>query len=97
MSDDYPLVHGVPDLYAIAMKPREEGNLLGMLTLINLGEDDAENAFIHLPTELRAAGSISVIGSDGSLRPLAYTRKEDGIHLREPLCHLAPTYVIFQK
>ena len=97
MSDNFPLVHGTPDLYVIAMKPKEEGDLLGMLTLINLGEDDAERTFIHLPTELRAAGSISVIESDGSLHPLAYTREEDGIRLCEPLCHLAPTYVIFRK
>lgn len=97
MADEYPLVQGAPDLYAIAMRPKEDGDLLGMLTLINLGEDDAESAFVHLPPYLRAAGSISVIERDGSLAPLPARKEGNGIRLANPLCHLIPTYVIFRK
>jgi hypothetical protein len=91
-------VTNAPEIYTIALAPKEKNSeLLGMLTLINLGEDDAENVWIHLPPQLRAAGSISAIEKDGGLAPLQATREGDGIRLHAPLCHLAPTYVIFQK
>ena len=97
MSDEYPIVTGAPDIYLIATKAKEEGDLLGMLTLINLCEDDAESAFIHLPESLLSAARFSEIRADGSLAPLACTREEKGIRLHSPIPHLVPTYIVIEK
>ena len=97
MSDEYPIVTNAPDIYLIATKAKEEGDLLGVLTLINLCEDDAEAAFIHLPKSLLSAGRFSSIQKDGSLSPLACTREEDGIRLLSPISHLVPTYIVIEK
>ena len=97
MADEYPIVTNAPEIYLIASKAKEEGDLLGMLTLINLCEDDAEAAFIHLPKSLLSAGRFSSIQKDGSLSPLACTREEDGIRLLSPISHLVPTYIVIEK
>ncbi len=97
MSDEYPIVTNAPDIYLIATKAKEEGDLLGMLTLINLCEDDADSAFIHLPEHLLSATRFSEIRADGSLSPLACTREEDGIRLLSPISHLVPTYIVIEK
>ena len=98
MADEYPLITNAPDVYVIAMKPREaDTDLLGMLTLINLCEDDAEGVHIHLPPTLRAAGTLCYIAEDGSICPLDAERTEDGFTLATPLSHLASLSVLLQK
>ena len=97
MSDEYPLVQNAPDIYAIALKPKEDSDLLGMLTLINLSEDDAEQIEIHLPSHLREAKHIFAVAKDGSLIPLKTEPTADGLRLCEPLFGCTPTYIVFKK
>ena len=97
MSDEYPLVQNAPDIYAIALKPKEDSDLLGALTLINLSEDDANRAEIHLPAHLREAKHIFTVAKDGSLSPLAAEPTADGLRLCEPLFGCTPTYIVFKK
>ena len=97
MTDEYPIVTNAPEIYLIATKAKEEGDLLGTLTLINLCEDDAESAFIHLPESLLSAARFLEIKADGSLTPLACTREKNGIRLHSPIPHLIPTYVVIKK
>lgn len=98
MSNEYPMVTNAPDIYTIALSPREEDTeLLGMLTLINLCEDDAQKAHIYLPPHLRAASALCYIAKNGDLLPLQAKRCEDGFVLAEPLCHCIPTYIILKK
>ncbi len=98
MADEYPLVQGAPDIYAIALAPKEAAtDLLGMLTLINLSEDDAEGAFVYLPPHLREAKEILTVARDGSLVPLTHKREADGLRLRAALPGCTPTYIILKK
>lgn len=98
MADEYPLVQGAPDLYAIALAPKEkDGALLGALTLINLSEDDAEDVRIYLPPHLRCAKEILTVERDGSLAPLSCERDADGLHLRTALPGCTPTYIVLKK
>ncbi len=87
-----------PEIYTIALKPKEEnGNLLGMLTLINLGEDDAERVRVHLPPALCASSAFSTLAEDGSEIPLPLEKTEDGIRLLLPIRHLEPVYIIMRR
>ena len=98
MADEFPTVTNAPDVYLIAAVPKKEDTpLLGMLTLINLCEDEAEGLHIHLPPLLRSAGRLSYIAEDGETRPLQATRDADGFTLTEPLSPLASLYVIIEK
>ena len=98
MADEYPLVQGAPDMYLIALAPKAaDSNLCGMLTLINLSEDDAENVLLHLPPHLRCAKEILTVARDGSLVPLSAEREENGIRIRTALPGCTPTYIVLKK
>ncbi len=97
MADEYPMVTDAPNVYVICAQAKEEGELLGMLTLINLGEDEAESTYIHLPPHLYAAQGFFEISKSGDLCPLAYEREENGIRLMAPLSHLTPRYIVIEK
>lgn len=98
MADEYPLVTNAPEIYTIALAPKEKNSdMLGMLTLINLGEDDAEKAFVHLPPHLRGAERFSTVAEDGGILPLQVTKEADGIRLGVPLRHLEPVYILIEK
>ena len=97
MADEYPFVKNAPEVYNIFLTPREPGDMLALLNLINLSEDDAENVAIYLPPALRSASSFSEIGENGEIRPLSVLRTEDGIILPFPLRHASPTYIIINK
>ena len=98
MADEYPVAQGAPDIYLIALAPKEkEDEYLGMLTLINLCEDAAEGVLIHLPPTLRGASAYLSVEKDGSLAPLAAKEENGGIRLPKPLGYLEPTYILIQK
>lgn len=98
MADEYPFVQGAPDMYLIALMPKAaDSDLCGMLTLINLSEDDAENVLLHLPPHLCAAKQILTVARDGSLVPLSAEREENGIRLRGALPGCTPTYIVLKK
>ena len=98
MADEYPFVQGAPDMYVIALMPKAaDSDLCGMLTLINLSEDDAENVLLHLPPHLCAAKQILTVARDGSLVPLSAEREENGIRIRGALPGCTPTYIVLKK
>ena len=98
MSDEFPMVMGAPDIYAIALAPRDkDSDLIGMLTLINLCEDGAEGVRVYLPPQLRGASALATIARDGSVCPLNAEKTEDGFLLTESLEHCAPTYILLKK
>ena len=98
MADEYPLVQGAPDLYAIALAPKAaDSDLCGMLTLINLSEDDAEDVRIYLPPHLRCAKEVLTVERDGSLAPLAHERDADGLRLCTALPGCTPTYIVLKN
>ncbi len=98
MADEYAFVRNAPEIYTIALAPKDmDSDLCGMLTLINLSEDDAEEAFVYLPPRLRAAKEILTVERDGSLAPLSAEREENGIRLRSALPGCTPTYIVLKK
>ncbi len=98
MSDEYPVVENAPDVYAIALAPKNEGaDLLGMLTLINLSEDDAEGVHIRLPERLLKAKGIYTLDREGNEVLLPTEKTERGIRLLAPLFSLEPTYILMKK
>lgn len=98
MADEYPFVQNAPEIYLIALQPKKkEGALLGALTVINLGEDDAAGLRIYLPPKLRGASRFLAIGEDGCEVELSYEKEKSGIRLCKPLRHLDPLYIVIKK
>ena len=97
MADEYPLVANAPDVYLISLAPKKEGELLGMLTLINLSEDDAEGVRIHLPPALRETSQCLTVAKDGTLVPLDAAIEADTLCLHTPIPCCTPLYIILKK
>ena len=92
LSDAYPFVENAPDVYLIALQPKEKQDYLAVMTLINLCDDDAEHVCITLPPQWSGAKEFCTIAKDGSVIPLDARKTDTGIHLHtalrygEPLC-----------
>ena len=75
-----------------ALDPEESG-FLGMVTLINLGDDDFETIHLHLPPKWRAADQFQVLEQSGQWAEVPWERTEDGIEVCRELKHLMPMYL----
>lgn len=94
--DEYAFVKEAAQIFSImneAADPEADG-MHGMLTLINLGDDDMDQLLIHLPPEWRAARAFRRMDADGAWQEAAFERTEDGILLREKAAHLTPLYLM---
>ena len=66
-SDAYPYVEHAPDVYLIAMQPKEQQEYHAALTVINLCDDDAEHVCITLPSKWNVAKECYTIAEDGTI------------------------------
>lgn len=97
-SDDFVMAKNAPDIYVIeneAIDPSQSG-FLGMLTLINLCEDDLDEITLHLPSKWKHA-VFSILDRNGHWQPAASTPTADGITLHCQVRHLDPVYLLMQS
>lgn len=95
-SDAYAFVKEAAQVFTImneAVNPESCG-YLGMLTLINLGDDDFLQIDLHLPPKWREASSFRVLDPSGNWQDAEFERTEDGLILHEPIHHLNPVYLL---
>ncbi len=95
-SDDFAFVKDAPDVYTIMneAKDKDTDGFSGMLTVINLCEDDLEEVKIHLPKKWQMMSSLKTVNENGELVKCRYTREFDDIILKHNLNYLSPLYLI---
>lgn len=95
-SDSYIFVKNEPDIYTIVnvAKNPKESNFELMLTLINLGEDDAENTTLHLPPQWENLSEFFFINQKGEWIKLDCTKNGNELTINTPLTYCEPLYVI---
>lgn len=95
-SDSYVFVENEPNIYTIAnaaKDPKESGFTL-MLTLINLGDDDAESTRLHLPKQWEHLSEFFFIDQKGQWVPLDCTKQGNTLTIHTPLTYCEPLYLI---
>ena len=68
----------------------------GMLTLINLSSDPAENCHIHMPQKWKDLKQVQSLNLQGEWENVNWHQTEDGIILEEALAYLMPVYLLLQ-
>jgi len=94
--DNFVYVKEVPRVYTIMNTSKKEAasGFKGMITLINLSSDHAENCKIHLPLKWRDIHQIQQLDLKGDWIDIGWHRTEDGIELECTLEYLMPMYLL---
>ncbi len=97
-ADCFVFVKDTPDVLTIVNEINEQHNdeFKGVITLINLCEDDARNVSLHLPLTWRDATKFSYIDIDGITRALDYEKTDDGITIQQTIRYLEPIYIVVE-
>jgi len=96
--DEYAYVKEVPRVYTIMNTAENEAGsaFKGMLTLINLSSDPAENCHIHMPEKWKDLKQVQSLNLQGEWENVNWHQTEDGIILEEALAYLMPVYLLLQ-
>lgn len=97
--DGYPFVCGDPAVYMIenrATDPNGSG-FFGMLTLINLCEDDLDKLTLHLPDDWKSVKEFKTLDAAGNACDVKTVRTEDGVEIYTDFRYSEPVYIIGAK
>ena len=95
-NDKYVFVKDNPDVFVIANETKDstESEFLGMITLINLCEDDLEELTLHLPSHWQDVKEFAILDSNGIWKELSWERTDDGIVIYEEVKFCEPVYIL---
>jgi hypothetical protein len=96
--DRYVYVKDAPNVYTIMNEKKADAqdDLIGMLTLTNLGDDPINTVSLHLPKKWQTFSQCLWLNEDGAWIP-ANTRVEgDSISIQTELCSCQPLYLLFK-
>ena len=94
-NDEFVTVTDAPDVYLIENEAKDESKsgFKGMLTLINLCEDELDFVQLHLPPKWKTA-EFKIMDKNGEWQNLDVTKTEDGIVIEKQLGYLMPMFVL---
>jgi len=96
-SDEFATIKDAPDVFLIQNDAKDpNGELVGMLTLINLGEDELDRIELALPKAWRDAAA-SVLDASGRWVSVNFEKTPDGIAADLSASHLMPVCIRFDK
>ena len=96
LGGDFLMVRDAPKVWPILNLPlRPDAGLLGMVTLINLGEDSVDGVSLRLPKAWRDVTDVLSLTPDGSWEPVPFSKASDGVRVCEELRFLEPTVLKF--
>ncbi len=96
-SDDFIMVKDDPCVYTIqneATNPETSG-FSGMLTLINLCEDELERVYLHLPEKWKNA-EFMFLDENGEWISLDISKTDVGVVVNKELASLEPMYILIK-
>ena len=93
-SDEYVYVKENPDVSIIVNEPKnDDADFIGMLTLINLSEDDLCSSELHLPPKWQKANKFLCLNREGEWKEVEFNKTSDGIELLTEFKYCEPVYV----
>ena len=96
MGADFPMVRDAPKVWMILNLPlHPDAGFLGMTTLINLSEDSPDGVTLRLPDAWRKVKEILRLDSEGSWKPVPFTKNDDSVAVQGELRFSEPTVLRF--
>ena len=95
-ADEFVFVRESPDMFVIvneAVDPQGSG-LHGMITLINLCEDERETLTLHLPPAWEKVQGFEALDIQGNWQPLSFEKREGELILHHEFSYLKPVYIL---
>ena len=97
MGADCPMVRDEPKVWMILNVPLQpDAGFFGMTTLINLGEESLDGITLRVPDTWRKVNDILKLDSDGSWKPISFSKDDDSIRIYGELRFLEPTVLKFK-
>ena len=95
-ADKYVFVREAPDVFTIMNEAVDlaQSGFFGMLTLVNLCEDELEDATLHLPPHWQGVKAFRTLDRQGNWKPLACERRDGELVIRQALSYLMPMYIL---
>ena len=94
-SDSYAYVKDAPDVFVIVNKAKEKDrSFKGMITLINLCEDDLDGIRIHFPKEWQNVTELCMLDKNGEWQKLSFEKTQDGVKIDSEIRFCEPIFVL---
>ena len=95
---DIPCVHNEPDIFTIVNEPKDGAtkDFYGIITLLNLSEDNVDGINLRLPTKWRKK-PIKKLDASGKWIAINALATEDGVKIGEKIEYLSPVFLKFEK
>lgn len=97
-SDEYVYVKETPDMFVVVNEANDKNNdFIGVLTIINLCEDELNSVELHLPENWKIAEKLCVLNKDGEWKEVSFERTDDGVILYTEFKFCEPEYIKVSK
>ena len=97
-NDEYVYVENIPDMSIVVNEANDiDGDLIGMLTMINLCEDKLNKVVLHLPEKWKEPGKVCVLDKNAVWQEISFELTDDGIKLKTEFDYCEPVYITFCK
>ena len=97
-SDKYVYAKENPDIFLIMNEAKDESaGFIGMLTVINLNEDNLGKLEFHLPSNWKNAGKFKILDADGKWKEALFEKTEDGVIIINNFDLCEPVYIMAVK
>lgn len=96
--DRYVYVKDAPNVYIIMNEKKADAqdDMIGMLTLTNLGDDPISTVSLHLPKKWQTFAQCLSLNSDGAWIPADITAEGDSVRIHTELSSCKPLYLLFK-
>lgn len=96
--DSYVFAKNQPNIYTTVNKAENPdiSGFMGILTLINLGEDEVGNVTLHLPADWQSANEFKILDKSGEWIPGNIEKKDNELAINEVFKYCDPMYVLIK-
>lgn len=97
-SDKYVYATENPDIFLIMNEAKDTSDdFIGMLTVINLNEDDLGKLEFHLPSHWKNAEKFRILNANGEWKEALFEKTNDGVIIINNFDFCEPVYIMAVK
>ena len=94
--DQYVMVQDTPSLFLISNEAEMKGDMLGMVTLLNLSVDALESVKLHFPQKWNQVRQVSVLNACGEWEEVSFEKMGTVISICQRLEYCEPVYLMIE-
>lgn len=94
-SDSYVFAKGTADVFVTVNKAKNtDCGFMGMVTLINLCEDELEGIELHFPKDWQNVKELCILDKNGEWQELSFEKTQDGVRIDKEIRFCEPAFVL---